>query len=232
MRYLTDAGDFNIKELRSRFKDCTFIPIAATKGICIAPSNDVATLAKLSDIAFWSGDSYRTYPPLTSIHHTEDGTPLKTVIIGAVPLLHGIAIEIGADWIKPEHATGTIHTDFKGKGEAAVRALDDYDLVIVHVEACDFASHARDVNGKINSIESIDKHIISPLLEIVTTTESDLAIAVMSDHPSLCESGCHSSGNSPFVYFRQGIDGDNLKRFSEKSVRNGSLASISDIYKL
>lgn len=230
MRYLTDAGDFNIKELRSRFKDCTFIPIAATKGICIAPSNDVATLAKLSDIAFWSGDSYRTYPPLTSIHHTEDGTPLKTVIIGAVPLLHGIAIEIGTDWIKPEHATGTTHTDFKEKGEAAVRALDNYDLVIVHIEACDYASHALDVNGKIISIESIDKHIISPLLEIVTTTESDLAIAVMSDHPSLCETGYHSPGNSPFAYYHPGIKADKIKCFSERSVKDGSLSKISDIY--
>lgn len=230
MRYQTDAGDFNIKELKSRFKDCTFIPIAATKGICIAPSNDVATLAKLSDIAFWSGDSYRTYPPLTSIHHTEDGTPLKTVIIGAVPLLHGIAIEIGTDWIKPEHATGTTNTDFKEKGEAAVRALDNYDLVIVHIEACDYASHALDVNGKIRSIESIDKHIISPLLEIVTTTESDLAIAVMSDHPSLCETGHHSPGNSPFAYYHPGIKADKINCFSEISVRDGSLSKILDIY--
>lgn len=230
MRYQIDGENMDIMDLKSRFKDCRFIPIAATKGICIAPSDDVATLGKLSDITFWSGDSYRKYSPLSSIHQTEDGTPLKTVIIGAVPLLRGIAIETGADWIKPEYATGTTHTDFKGKGEAAVSALDNYDLVIVHVEACDFASHALDVNGKIRSIENIDKYIISPLLDIAVTTESDLAIAVMSDHPSLCESGCHSSENSPFAYFHPGIKADKVKCFSEKSVRDGSLSKISDIY--
>lgn len=232
LRYQTDGENISIPELKCRFKACSFTPISVSKGICIAPADDVATLSKLSDITLWSGDFYRKYPTLSSIHQIGEGTPPRSVIIGAVPLLHGIANEIGAEWIMPEHATGTDTTDFKKKGEAAVRALDDYDLVIVHIEACDFASHARDVTGKISSIESIDKHIIYPLLEIAATTESDTAIAVMSDHPSLCESGCHSSGNSPFVYFHQGIEGDDLNCFSEESVRNGSLASISDIYKL
>lgn len=230
IRYQIKDKTFNSSFLLESYPECMFHPISATKGICISPEDMMDSLSKTPGIRFWSADTRRCYEPFPFKHRRADGTPSKAAIIGAVPLLRGMALELNADWIKPDHATGTPHTDFQRKGEAAIRALDSHDYVIVHIEACDFASHAFDIRSKVESIENIDRYIIYPLMGHVMDVDSNVAVAVMSDHPSLCEEGCHSRDNSPFLYFYPGITADNVKTFSEKSVRNGSLRNINDIY--
>ena len=46
----------------------------------------------------------------------------------------------------------------------AVRALDDVDLICVHIEAPDEASHQGDVKEKVKAIEEIDRHVVAPLV--------------------------------------------------------------------
>ena len=52
-----------------------------------------------------------------------------------------------------------------GKGEAAVAALDEFDMVIVHVEAPDEAGHSGDAQAKTEAIAQVDRHIVGPVLE-------------------------------------------------------------------
>ena len=51
----------------------------------------------------------------------------------------------------------------RGKGQAAIAALETTDLICVHVEAPDEASHAGDSHAKIAALEAIDEQIVAPL---------------------------------------------------------------------
>jgi 2,3-bisphosphoglycerate-independent phosphoglycerate mutase len=76
-------------------------------------------------------------------------------VISAVDLIQGIGILAGLTPIKVEGATGTIHTNFDGKAQAAIDALKaGDDFIYIHLEAPDECGHQGDLEGKIKSIES------------------------------------------------------------------------------
>lgn len=123
----------------------------------------------------------------------------QACVIAAVPLLRGIALETGMDFICPEGATGDCDTDYRAKGECAVRALDTYDFLVVHIEACDAASHRRDVAAKIKAIEEIDRHIVAPLEKTLAACGEHYSLLILPDHLSLCAKGCHAPGPVPYI---------------------------------
>ena len=86
-------------------------------------------------------------------------------MITAVDLLRGLAALVGWQRIEVPGATGYIDTDYAAKGRYAIDALRDVDLVCVHVEATDEASHEGDCGEKVKALEEIDRHIVGPLLE-------------------------------------------------------------------
>jgi 2,3-bisphosphoglycerate-independent phosphoglycerate mutase len=85
---------------------------------------------------------------------------LRGAVITAVDLVRGLAKLVGFDLIDVPGATGFIDTNYQGKGVAAARALEDYDLVFVHVEAPDEASHEGNLEQKTQAIEQVDRRAI------------------------------------------------------------------------
>ena len=81
-------------------------------------------------------------------------------------------------------ATGYIDTDYEAKGRAAVRALDDYDLVVVHVEAPDESAHQGMAEEKVKALERIDQAVVGPLLAALRA-RGDYRILVAPDHATL-----------------------------------------------
>ena len=86
-------------------------------------------------------------------------------MITAVDLLRGLATLIGWRRIEVPGATGYPDTYYAAKGRYAVEALNDVDLVCVHVEATDEASHEGNAAAKIKALEEIDRHIVGPIHE-------------------------------------------------------------------
>ena len=76
-------------------------------------------------------------------------------LISAVDLLKGIGTYAGLRIIDVAGATGYIDTNYAGKVEAALQAIVDEDLVVVHVEAPDEASHNGFTRSRIISNEDI-----------------------------------------------------------------------------
>ncbi len=230
MRYNLNNVTLSHSDLENIFPGYSFHPLSDTKGICISPAGICSPPSGSEEIGFWSCDTPRKYKSFASKHTGPSGgyTP-SAVLIGAVPLLKGLAQETGIEWIRPDGASGNCATDYKAKGLAAIDELDSRDFVIVHIEAPDFASHQMDADAKVTAIENIDSDIVSPLLDSLRNGK-DFAIAVMSDHPSHCETGCHSADSVPFLYYYKGINGDSVTLFTEEGVRSGSLKNISDIY--
>ncbi len=87
----------------------------------------------------------------------------RGAMITAVDLLRGLAALVGWRRIEVPGATGYIDTDYAAKGRAAIAALPETDMVCVHVEATDEASHEGDCAAKIKALEEIDAKIVGPL---------------------------------------------------------------------
>lgn len=128
---------------------------------------------------------------------------VKGSVISAVDLIKGIGICAGMEVIEVEGATGNIDTNFKGKGEAALKTLlDGQDLVYIHVEAPDECGHHGDIEGKVRAIELIDQDIVGPLLTGLEAAGEEYSILVMPDHPTPLAIKTHISDPVPYLLYR------------------------------
>ncbi len=141
-------------------------------------------------------------------------------LISAVDLLRGLARLIGMTVIDVPGATGYFDTDYRGKGRAAINALEDHDLVYLHVEAPDEAGHTGNITEKIKSIERIDEDIIAPLLDAARDNPS-LRVAVLPDHATPISVKTHVADPVPFAVWGEGIEADRMTSFNEKEAHRG-----------
>ncbi len=139
---------------------------------------------------------------------------LSGAMITAVDLLRGLAELVGWKNIAVEGATGYLDTNYAGKGQAAVEALDRYDVVCVHVEATDEASHEGRHEEKIKALESIDKHIVGPVHSKLKSL-GDYRLLVLPDHPTPCSTKKHSHGFVPMAVCGSGIVAGKATEYSE-----------------
>ncbi|MBI5483745.1 MAG: cofactor-independent phosphoglycerate mutase [Deltaproteobacteria bacterium] len=128
---------------------------------------------------------------------------LSGAVISAVDLLKGIGLCAGLDVINVEGATGYIDTNYLGKAQAALAALENHDFVYVHVEAPDEASHAGRMDHKIQAIEDFDRQVVGTVLEGMKKF-SDYVILCTPDHPTPVKLMTHTSDPVPFIIFRGG----------------------------
>jgi 2,3-bisphosphoglycerate-independent phosphoglycerate mutase len=119
-------------------------------------------------------------------------------ILSAVDLVRGVGVLLGWKRIDVPGATGYLDTDYAAKGRYGVAALADHDLVCVHIEAPDEASHEGRADAKVKALEEIDRHIIGPLLEALPTY-GDWRILVSPDHRTPLRTRAHAYGMVPFA---------------------------------
>lgn len=122
-------------------------------------------------------------------------------VISAVPLCHGIGLLRGLEMVEVEGATGEINTNIEGKVEAALRKLQEYDFVAVHLEAPDECSHGADLKGKIQAIEWLDSRLVTPLVEGIRKTGEDFRLLLLSDHKTLISTRGHDADPVPFLIY-------------------------------
>lgn len=144
----------------------------------------------------------------------QDRFGIRGTMITAVDLLRGIAALAGWPRIEVEGATGYLDTDYAAKGAAAIKALDDYDLVCVHIEAPDEASHEGRHQAKIEALEQIDRHIVGPLAESLAA-RGEHRILVTPDHPTFCRTKKHTHGMVPLAMAGSGIQADAQATYDE-----------------
>ncbi len=147
---------------------------------------------------------------------------MRGAMITAVDLLRGLAALIGWDRIEVDGATGYLDTNYVGKGEAAVKALDEYDVVCIHVEATDEASHEGRHDEKIKALEAIDSAVVAPVHEKLKSFD-DYRLLVLPDHPTPCSTKKHSHGFVPLAICGAGISATGAS-YSEKSASNSPRA--------
>jgi len=141
------------------------------------------------------------------------------VMVTAVDLLRGLAALIGWDCTDVPGATGYTDTDYAAKGRHAIAALDQSDIVCVHVEAPDEASHEGDAAGKVAALEAIDLHIVAPLRAAIRD-RGEGRILVSPDHPTPLRTRTHSHGPVPFTFCGTGVEPDGASTYDERAAES------------
>ena len=89
---------------------------------------------------------------------------LSGAVISAVDLVNGIGVLLGLERVTVPGATGYVETNYRGKAEYALAALERHDVVFVHIEAPDEAGHSGDAAQKVQALERIDSEFLGPAL--------------------------------------------------------------------
>ncbi len=139
---------------------------------------------------------------------------LRGAAITAVDLIRGVALSVGWKLIEVPGATGYIDTDYAAKGRYAIDALDDVDLIAVHIEAPDEMGHNGDAKNKVKAIEQIDEHIVGPLLEKLRTFD-EWRILCLPDHPTPVARRTHTAVPPPFCMAGTSVIADRATAFNE-----------------
>ena len=141
-------------------------------------------------------------------------------VISAVDLIQGIGKYAGLRIVKVPGATGLANTNYEGKAQAAIDALEHDDFVFVHVEASDEAGHDGDLELKLKTIEYLDQRLIAPIYNKVM--DQDVCIAVLPDHLTPVEQRIHVGQPVPFLIWHKGIQPDSVQQYDEVSCVNGA----------
>lgn len=124
---------------------------------------------------------------------------IEGAVISAVDLVKGIGIYAGFKPIFVQGATGYLNTNYRGKAEAALKALEELDFVFLHVEAPDEAGHGGNYREKIEAVENFDQKVVGTMLEGLESFE-DYRIMVVSDHFTPIARRTHTGEPTPFAW--------------------------------
>src|SRR5262249_14795595 len=147
----------------------------------------------------------------------------RGAIISAVDLVRGVGVLLGWARIDVPGATGYLDTDYAAKGRYAVAALEVHDLVCVHVEAPDEASHGGRADAKVKALEEIDRHIVGPLMEALAR-HGAWRILVSPDHRTPLRTRAHAYGEGPFAAAGTGITSRGQASYDEVVAAASNLA--------
>jgi 2,3-bisphosphoglycerate-independent phosphoglycerate mutase len=134
-----------------------------------------------------------------------------------VDLLRGLAKMTGLDILEIPGVTDNIDNDYAAQAIGALKAFENHDIVVIHVEAPDEAGHSGSTENKIASIEMIDREIVSRLLD---WNDNNLRILVLPDHPTPVTVQTHTSDPVPYVIWGAGIAQNGAKRFTELEAKS------------
>lgn len=168
---------------------------------------------KANSLWFWGAG---TKPALENF---QARTGLKGAMISAVDLLKGIAVGAGMEVIHVEGATGSLHTNYEGKAQAAVKTLleDGNDFVYIHLEGPDEMAHQGSIPDKIQAIEWIDSRIIAPIKAAMDAAGADYRMMVLPDHPNPIRYRTHTGDPVPYLIYDSTLERQNPVQFNERN---------------
>lgn len=165
---------------------------------------------------FWGAG---TRPALTSF---EEKYHKKGVMISAVDLLKGIAVGAGMDNIHVEGANGGLHTNYEGKAQAALDALerDGYDFAYIHIEAPDEMGHQGSIERKVQAITYLDERVIRIIKEKMDALKEEYRMLVLPDHPTPIAIRTHTANPVPYLLYDSTASQKHDWNYNEREAKN------------
>ncbi len=147
----------------------------------------------------------------------------KFAVIAEMPVELGIGRFLKAHVREVDPPTGSPERDYSIRLEAAIEALNDSDVVYVHLKGPDEPGHDGDLGLKVRKIEDIDKYFVQRLLNSVS---SDVAILVTADHATPPSVRAHTDDPVPVALYYRGVVGDEAMGFTERECSKGSIGVV------
>ena len=147
---------------------------------------------------------------------------MKTAAIAGVALVKGICRVAGMELLDVLGATGGLDTDMNAKMQAALKALDGHDLVLVNIKAADLCGHDGDFKGKVKVAARIDK----ALGVVRKGLPEDVHFALTADHSTPCCAKDHTGDPVPLMLSGPNVRTDNVKSFGERACALGGLGRL------
>jgi len=141
---------------------------------------------------------------------------IDAAMTSGVDIMRGLARMIDIQVLDIQGVTGDLDNDYAAQATGALKALEDYDMVVIHVEATDEAAHAGSVNDKIEAIQEVDKEMVARLRFWDRDT---LRVLILPDHPTPIELQTHVADPVPFILWGPGFTTNGAKRFTESEAK-------------
>lgn len=166
---------------------------------------------KANSLWFWGAG---TKPKLENF---KEKRGLSGTMISAVDLLKGIAVGGGLDVASVEGATGSLHTNYEGKTDAALDALlkEGKDFAYIHVEAPDEMGHQGAMMDKVQAIEFIDSRVVARAKAALDASGEDYRMLIVPDHATPIAIRTHNSDPVPYILYDSRHQAKRIARYTE-----------------
>ncbi len=161
----------------------------------IEKSQEILKNEQANSIWLWGAGKRPQFPTLG------ERFGISGAVISAVDLVRGLGLCAGLKVIHVPGATGYLDTNYQGKVEAALQALDLDDFVYLHMEAPDETGHEGNIQKKLQAIEDFDSKVVGPLLNGLRRFE-EYSLLLMPDHPTPVRLRIHTADPVPFLICR------------------------------
>jgi 2,3-bisphosphoglycerate-independent phosphoglycerate mutase len=170
--------------------------------------------ARVTDVwPFWPGTAPRGLVPFQELRG------VRAALTSGVDLLGGLATLTGIRRLRIAGVTDGADNDYAKQAEGALDALDECDLVVVHVETPDEEGHAGDIEGKIAGIEAIDREVVGRVMRHL----GPMRVLCMPDHPTPIALRTHTDEPVPFVLCGDGVEHNGATEYHERAAKETGL---------
>jgi len=160
---------------------------------------------------FWGSGKIPDMPPFKQIYG------LNAALTSGVNLLQGLARMVGMDTLDIPGVTDGLDNDYAAQAAGALEALEEHDLVVIHIEAPDEAAHVGSIDDKIEAIQRIDREVLSQLR---SWRPDGLRTLILPDHPTPIKIRTHTADPVPFMLWGPGVMANRAKRFTESEAKS------------
>ena len=160
---------------------------------------------------FWGSGKVPEMPAFKQVYG------LNAAMTSAVDLLRGLARMLGMGLLEIPGVTDGLNNDYAAQATGALKALEEHDLVVIHIEAPDEAAHAGSIDDKVEAIQRIDREVISRLH---SWRPNGFRTLILPDHPTPIKVQTHTDDPVPFMLWGAGFSANGTKSFTEAEAKS------------
>jgi len=156
-----------------------------------------------------------------TVEKFSDRFGLSGALVAGIEYARGVGRLAGLTVLEVSGATGDLETNYEKKGKALIEALEEKDLVVVHVRACEQASAAGEIKAKIAALEGIDFFILSKAREYFEK-HREMRILITSAQTFATSLRKPVRDVTPFVLAGKNVMPDENERMTELAAKNSA----------
>jgi len=193
-----------------------FIRLAAER-LAMHPVNQRRLAADLRPA---NGIISRSAGQLVRLNNLVSDCCCNAAVVTGETTVEGLGRLFGFKIYRHDRFSALPNTDLDAKVSTTLSALQDHDLVFLHIKGPDICAHDHDPRGKMELIERIDA-AMAPLID------KGLVVGVTGDHSTDCNSGRHCGDPVPALLYAPLGRRDDLYSFGERGCAGGGLGRLT-----